>query len=179
LDEELWGEIQAIAIENMALGRVSSPSDLSGSMKLLWDDSYLYLLVRVADDTTSDNNRSANERDGIEFFLDMHNNKADDYGADNFHLRFPWHSSGIEFVQGSPGNGILAQQKETPEGYLMELAFPWTALHAAPVNGQFLGIDIHINDNDGGRREAKLSWYSRRNAAYRSPRFFGTMRLIE
>jgi hypothetical protein len=177
--EILWDKVPQIAITNVAMGSASSPSDLSGSMKLLWDETSLFILVRVTDDIKSDNNRNAHERDGIEIYLDINNDKADDYGEDDFHLRCLWHGSGIDAAQGSPGSGILAAQRDTPDGYLMEMAFPWTAIYAAPVNGQFIGIDIHINDNDGERREAKLSWYSSRNAAYRSPRFLGTMRFIE
>jgi endoglucanase len=177
--DALWEQIEAIPINMVAMGRIQSSTDLSGSMKLSWDQTSLYLLVHVIDDTLNVQHRNAYERDGIEIYLDINNDKADNYGKDDFHLRYSWHDADIDAAQGDPGSGILAEQSDVPEGYLMEIAFPWTALSASPTAGQFIGIDIHINDNDGHGRDGKLSWHSRRNAAYRSPRFLGTMRLSE
>ena len=50
-------------------------------------------------------------------------------------------------------------------------------LGCSPTPGAFLGIDVHVNDNDNDRRETKLAWAGRRDNAYQSPSAFGVLKL--
>ncbi|MEZ5447604.1 MAG: sugar-binding protein [Thiolinea sp.] len=45
-----------------------------------------------------------------------------------------------------------------------------------PRSGHRMGIDIHVNDDDdGGGREGKLTWYGKVDEAYRNPSVLGEL----
>lgn len=69
-------------------------------------------------------------------------------------------------------------QVQTPTGYVVELAFPWTTLKEAPAAGAFVGLDIHVNDDDnGGGRDGKLAWFGDLDNAWQTPKAFGNAKL--
>jgi hypothetical protein len=45
------------------------------------------------------------------------------------------------------------------------------------IPGTYIGIDLHVIDNDQDRREHKIGWTAKDDDAYRSPAAFGAVRL--
>ncbi|MEE8437630.1 MAG: sugar-binding protein, partial [Candidatus Neomarinimicrobiota bacterium] len=61
----------------------------------------------------------------------------------------------------------------------MEISRPWKNITKSGKPHGYLGLDIHINDNDGNTRNWKLAWWAKRDNSYQTPAVFGTVRLRE
>jgi hypothetical protein len=165
-------------LENQILGQKKSESDLSASIKLLWDETNIYLLVQVTNDIVSDKTNRTSAQDALEIFLDADNSKPQSYGKYEYQLRYLRNSNAVEILQGEQTKEIAATQKNTANGYQMELAIPWASINDKPDPGKFIGIDVHVIDNDNERRGTKIAWSGKQDSARRSPMTFGTMKLV-
>ncbi|MES2431424.1 MAG: sugar-binding protein [Bacteroidota bacterium] len=137
------------------------------------------------------------EVDGIEFYLDADNNPGNTYDIYNdIQLRFNLGATSLsgqsaggtaQFV-GATFNRVapLVNWKivVTPTGYLLEAAIPWgkdaanpgifllppppSNTYGDPTNGQVIGIDVGVNDQDnpGGDRQAQTQWNGNSTGSY-------------
>jgi len=156
--------------------RTASPADFSASFMALWDDENLYLLIEVQDDVLVNTDPRSYHNDSVEVFLDLRNSKTASYGDGHFQLRATRGRDGVDVERGEAGPGIRAGQAETEGGYAVEIGVPWKALGGR--GGPFLGLDVHVNDNDNDRREDKLAWWASSDEAHLKPSIFGTARLV-
>jgi len=170
-----WIAAADIPINRVILGDRKSEADCSGSFRMLWDEKGLYFLIRVRDGLKSDKNGQDYERDGIEIYIDTDNDKPEFYGDDEFQFRYNWHESSVVAAGGSAGPGIRAGQTDTDDGYCMEAVFPWEVIGGKRKAGEFVGIDVHVNDSDGLGRECKIAWKARRDVSHQDPSAFGTV----
>jgi len=173
--DNIWDKAQSQIINNIVIGELPIQSDLKAEYKVLYDANILYVLIIVTDDIKKKNNPSDYMNDGIEIYIDHDNNKPEFYSEKEFMFRYIWSEENIRTVKGKAGKGIQSAQADTPEGYIMEVAFPWEAIGGKCSSCNFIGFDVHVNDNDKNRRQNKLTWYSKRDNAYISPMAFGTL----
>ncbi len=161
---------------NLIQGEVSSPNDLSGTFKLLWDNSYFYVLGEITDDFKENDSESIYEDDGVEVYFDYGNDKQSTYGSDDVQYSFGWDDTNFS-ISGS-GNiatdGIDFSIVSTTDGYVFEARFPWATLGGSASPDAIHGFDFHVNDDDnGGGRDGKLSWNATEDNAWQSPALFG------
>gem|GEM_PF-327895 len=175
--EPQWMEVSPLILENLTSGQIDDEADLSAWSRGVWDDENLYLFVRVQDDKISTQSGVDYLRDGIEIYIDADNSKSDFYVEDEFQLRVVLNETGIYSDIGVPLSATTSIYEITENGYDLELALPWSKLNGLARAGQFLGLDIHVNDSDSVTRNAKIAWHCKLDNAYRSPRNFGTLRL--
>jgi len=182
--DDAWEDVN---IEKMnagitLVGSNINASDLSGYAKMLWDDTYLYVLADITDDSKRNDSENNYEDDGVEIYIDINNDKATSYGSNDFQYTFGWNDGTIVGVRptGASNAGIIYSVADKANGYLIEARIPWTTLQGSPSAEQLIGIDFMINDDDdGGGRDGKLSWHSPTDEAYRDPSLFGTGKLME
>jgi hypothetical protein len=176
--EPLWETADAHPLRHFVVQRAlpPDPADFSASFKALWDDENLYLLIEVRDDVLVNTDPRSYHNDSVEVFLDLHNSKTASYGDGHFQLRATRGRDGVDMERGGAGPGIRAGQTETEGGYVVEMAVPWKALGGE--GEPFLGLDVHVNDNDKDRREDKLAWWASSDEAHLKPSIFGTARLV-
>jgi endoglucanase len=177
--DAVWEKVQPLILNHLVFGEKKSESDLSAWVKLLWDKENLYLWVQITDDIISNRSNRRNAQDALEVYLDTDNSKSQSYGKYDYQLRYTRNDSSVLAVQGNLNGKINAAQKNVSNGYQMELAIPWTAVQGRPQAGQFIGIDVHVIDNDNERRSSKITWNGKQDSARRSPMFFGTMKLSD
>ena len=175
----VWETVQPIALKNLLYADNTSESDFSAWIKLLWDKDNLYLWTQVNDDIVSDEDNRRYAQDALEIYLDADNSKPSSYGDYQYQLCCVRNSSGVAAEKGNLEGKINAAQKNIDGGYQMELAIPWKAINGKPCDGKFIGIDIHVMDNDNNGRSEKLIWSGKQDFARRSPMSFGTMKLAE
>jgi hypothetical protein len=177
LMDPVWKAVPEEELTHVVIGERKSPDDLFVSFRLLWDDLYLYLLAQVQDEQKNDRGETDYDCDGIEIYLDMNNSKSEFYEDDEFMFRSNW--NGNQIVNEKNGSLLQAEcaQQNLENGYVTEFAIPWAILPGQPESGQFLGFDLHYNDNDGYGRECKLTWHAVLDNAYRTPSAFGTIKL--
>lgn len=174
--DEQWELSPSLPISHPVIGILPAKKDLSATFRLLWDHTHLYMLVDVIDDVKINRAHRDYFKDGIEIHIDCANNKTEYYDDNDCMFRYNWtHDLTIE--RGDVNSVILFAQSERTDGYVMEVAIPWAMCGISPQDGNFIGLDIHVNDNDKDRREAKLAWYSKTDDAYWNPAVFGTLRL--
>ena len=166
-------------LQNYLFGSELPADDLSAWFKITWNETGLYLFVNVNDDVLIDSAQIDYERDGVEIYIDADNSKSFDYGPDEFLIRYNWNDPILYTSIGELYGKCVGSQTTTKTGYRMQVEIPWKVIKGKPGADQFIGIDIHINDNDGSRRDAKLTWKAVRDNSYQSPSYFGTMRLVK
>ena len=137
--------------------------DLGASYRIAWDENYLYLAVKIGDDTYVQNSTGQEIYDGdcIEILLDT-NVPVDYYNGqindDDFQLgisagnpkpgkdteAFLWSP---RLVGGSkPKVKIVAIKEDW--GYRVETAIPWEIFDVLPVPGTHYGFALRVLDND-------------------------------
>ncbi len=175
--DDMWHAAKPIPITKLVSGTEPAAADLTATFRALHDDSGLYLLVEVTDGVRVTTDPRDYHNDGLELYLDPDNSKQVDYSENDYMMRF---NLGQEMIvhRGEPGPGIVWATDDEGASYRVEIGIPWSAL-ADGTPRTFLGLDVHVNDNDRDRRESKLSWYAARDNAYWTPSVFGTVRLSD
>jgi hypothetical protein len=154
------------------------PNGTSAKFKVRWDSNYLYVAVAVS--TSSPHNDSTNyyDDDSVEIYLDMFDDKSTTYnpGALNdfeFAMRY-----NDQTIYGANAAGVLGHTAATPDGFAVEMAFPWTTLNVVPTAGAVYGFDvgINVNPNGGTPRDGVLMWHGDSNN-WENTSKFGSMQL--
>lgn len=137
--------------------------DLEGSFRIGWDNTYLYLAVKVIDDQYVQNASGIDlyKGDTIELLFDVDllgDLNSRELNADDYQLVI------------SPGKGSVSGDKEAylyyPTGkagtksevkiaseggsglYRVEVAIPWSLFGITPGDGQRYGFAVSVSDND-------------------------------
>jgi hypothetical protein len=157
------------------LGNWENSNDLEAAFRVGWDETYLYLAVKVRDDKYVQNATGSElyKGDSIELLLD-----ADLYGDFNStYLSSDDYQLGI-----SPGKGNTGGPKESylwyPTGsagsksqvsiatmgesglYRIEFAVPWSILGVTPSVNKHLGFAVSVSDNDDTSSNVQQSMVS-------------------
>ena len=125
----------------------------------LWNNTHLYVGVKVLDGNLFSDSPDAWEDDAIEVFMDANNNQSAGYdGADSQIIKN--YNKSTVFTK-LPMNGLQHAWAAIPGGYSIELAIPWSQLGIpAPANGTTIGFDVACNDDDDrGGRETQVVWH--------------------
>ncbi|MBI3883953.1 MAG: putative Ig domain-containing protein, partial [Sphingobacteriales bacterium] len=125
---------------------------------VLWDNSNLYIGVKVLDANLYADSPDWWEDDAVEIYLDANYNKLSTYdGFDNQIIK-GFNKTGVSTKFNITG----LQHAVTPiaGGYAIELAIPWSQLGiSSPVSGTNVGFDISYDDDDnGGGRDGQATW---------------------
>ena len=170
-----WADVPAMTLDQkeQAGRNWDGPADLSGSLRLLWDERALYFCATVRDDTHTAPNGDRNwwENDCCQFAFDPHlNGPAGGYDPDELSYLVGDSPKGPVLVSyRTPGTGheVEAPVADTevrmgvaPGGLrVFEWAMPWPRL--APVSPSLLGrcgFSFTLNDNDGRGFKSAVFW---------------------
>jgi hypothetical protein len=144
-------------------GSWTGPSDLSGDLRLAWDEDNLYLAVRVFDDVyvQTESGRDLFLGDSLEILLDrdlaadaqVRSLSPDDFQLGispgspapgdnpNAYLWYPQNSEGAR-------SQVRSAARRTDDGYIVEAAVPWSVFGIDPKEGDEFGFVFSISDND-------------------------------
>jgi hypothetical protein len=104
-------------------------------------------------------------------------------GRNDFHFIFDMANGKVALGKNSPPQERIAMNQRVireGEGYVLEITLPWNAVGMSPRPGMRIGLDVHVNDNDGTpQRKGKLTWRAREDEAWRNPSLFGRVILGE
>ncbi len=176
--EIAWGNYATSSLDEIPVGTISGPSDLSATYQTMRDANNLYILVEVTDDNLwNDGGPNPWDNDGVEVFIDMGNDKNTSYGVDDFQYAFVYNDAvTVTEYKHNAITGVTFSQGVKAGGYIMEISIPWTTLGGAPIDGELIGFDLHINEDDGGgARDAKIAWNDAADIAFNNPTGFGTI----
>jgi len=180
--ESVWNDVNVKSMNATKLlsGAVTNSADLSGYAKLLWDNTNLYFLAVVTDDTKQNDSQNSYDDDQVELYIDANNAKASAYDANDCQYSFGWNDGTVVGTIPSTASktDITYSAVATTNGYIIEAKLPWSTINTSPAADKLIGIDFMINDDDNnGERDGKLSWNSATDMAYTDASLFGTAKL--
>jgi len=158
--------------------------DCFGEARLLWDDTYIYVYVKVVDDELSSSSANNYENDGIEVYFDAGNDKDETYGEDDVQTRIELQDEDDVTRYDNCPEGTIGATYEWEAldgdafGYAIEVAYPLESLSIDAADGEEFGFEIQINDRDNEQRDTMLRWWGNDNMAWQNPSLFGTAELI-
>ena len=174
-----WSSHSASELKNINQPTVSSPADLTANWRAMWDANNLYILMEVTDDLRiNDSGTETYKDDELEIYVDIGNNKLTSYGTDDHQYTFRWNDATIvrESHAHSTTGITLVTANPTGTTYVSEISIPWTTLGGTPAVDQLLGFEVMVNDDDnGGDRDGKKSWFSTTDDTWNNPSFMGTV----
>lgn len=184
--DDVWNvNATAAQLKNSIVGTVSNTSDLSGWFKAMWDNTNLYILANVTDQTLNNDSQNSYDDDAIEVYLDINNDKASTYGANDVQYSFGFNDGTVVGVlpTGRSTSGVTYKVVEKVgglAGYIVEAKIPWSTVQGTPAIDQLLGIEFMINDDDNGTaRDKKLAWTATTDNAWENPSVFGVGKLAK
>jgi len=147
------------------------PEDLSGKLRFLWDDQYLYLGLEVTDDVFCNPAEDGEiwRGDGVQLIVDPCRESAEKPGR--YDYAFALGKKGPQawcYFSASPtsplGEAKDVLLKVTPSGVkggmVYEIAIPWTRLAPfKPAVGRNFGLGVIINEDDGPGRGSFIGWF--------------------
>ena len=159
--------------------------DLFSTVRVLWDDTNLYLFIKVVDDEVSSSGANSYENDGAEYYFDGDNSKgATMDGVDDVQTRIEYQDGDDatlydSFPEGTEGATADWENLDGDAfGYTIEVAVPLEGLSIDAEEGTIIGFDIQINDRDNEARETMYRWWGDNNNAWQQPDLWGDLELV-
>ena len=176
-----WVNTPEMGINNVTVG--ARTADFHAQWKGMFDNTNLYLLVEVNDETLiNDSGAGWYMDDVVEVFIDADNSSGGSYdGINDFQFGFRWNDDVIRIGNNSVNNttGIVYSQYATAVGYNLEAAFPWSLLGVSASSVDYLGFDVAVDDDDnGGDRECAIASIFTADDAWHNPSVFGNVPLV-
>ena len=164
-----------LEVDRILTGRISNEEDLSGHWTATYDDENLYVLVEVEDNRLRNNSNDPREDDGVTIYIDADNSRGDAYdGVNDFQYVFGWNDDAVREFSRNATAGVEQAQRSGFTNYVKEVSIPWSTLGVSPSEGNLIGIEVALNDDDNdGNADGVLGWQDRDNSARTSPLAFG------
>jgi hypothetical protein len=150
----------------------AGPADLSGVLRFLWDDKYLYVGVEVTDDIFSNTKQDDAlwAGDGIQFLINPYRQEAQGKGRYDYAMAHglkgdqAWchMSADVATPTGEVKDIQISTKRFDPKNGNMtyEVAIPWKRLAPfQPKPGADLGLGMIINEDDGNARKSSIDWF--------------------
>jgi len=151
IDETYWNLDKPIAKVT------SGTKNNTETMGILWDDSYIYIAVNVLDATLTTSNGNNYDNDAVEIYCDM-NKSGGSYDSYDRQWVYVVNKTSI-WEKGGRNTGIKYASKTTTGGYSMEFAIPWSNFGIKPDLNILYGLDVGVDDCDGGTsRSNQVVW---------------------
>lgn len=167
-------------LDTLIAGEDWAKRDLFGKWEGKWDERYLYLAVRVYDESIKADSDNPEDDDSVEFYIDADNSRKASYdGINDYRMTFAWGRKQVIIDPKSPQTispDLSYEFKTTADGYVLEAKIPWKMLGVQIGIKSRLGIEVQVNDDDdGGGRDKKISWLAREDNAMNDPRLLGVV----
>lgn len=168
--DDLWSHAPELPINRFQ----SAWQGASGSARVLWDEDYLYVLVRVNDTQLDKTNEQEWQQDSVEIFVDENNGKTTFYQQDDGQYRVNFENE--RSVGGSTDpEGFLSAVKVSGTSYTLEAKIPFKTV--TPAIDAKIGFDVQINDAKDGSRQSVAAWNDTTGMGYTDPSVFGIVTL--
>lgn len=130
-------------LDTLIAGEDWAKRDLFGKWEGKWDENYLYLAVRVYDESIKADSENPEDDDSVEFYIDADNSRKASYdGINDYRMTFAWGRKQVILDPKSPQTispDLSYELKTTADGYVLEAKIPW----------KMLGVNIGIKSRNG------------------------------
>jgi hypothetical protein len=153
-----------------ATSKWSGPEDLSGEVRFLWDDKYLYVGAQVKDDVFRNeaDGSAIWSGDGLQFLIDPARSQSEKPGKYDYAIGVGKSGPVAWCYLTADGKAPAGEVKEilvsvTPGkngDRTYELAIPWERLAPfQPAKGANLGMAVILNEDDAPKRDGFMTWF--------------------
>lgn len=140
--EALWDNVPEYDINKYVMAWQGA----TATMKCMWDENNLYVLMNVKDSLLSTAAAEAHMQDSVEVFVDENNGKTTYYEDDDAQYRVSCENV-KSFGTGAVEDGFNTAVTKTAGGYMVEMAVPFKT----PRTGTgIIGFDAQVNDDSNG-----------------------------
>ncbi|MBN2103683.1 T9SS type A sorting domain-containing protein [bacterium] len=182
-EESAWEDIPWFSINKFAdrdngalfsppldLADVDGWSDCWFTYKMMWRGSRLYLYAQVYDNVIDTSHPDWYMNDCVEVQIDGNNDKGQAEDGNDYNYNMVYSTT-------PTGDAVFTQQSY---GWSMEAQMDLAAdLGISPSIGHQMGIEVQIDDNDGGGRDLIGRWWSNDNITWTKPSYRGTVELTD
>ncbi len=173
--DSVW---EGAAVVTTTVTVTGDPEGAKGDFHLLWNEDGLWVLAEVTDPVLDQSHSDAWQQDSIEIFVNPDNTKAGAYSADDGQYRINYEnhqsiSGDLEVI----GENLTSAASVTDTGYIVEA---FVALHSMdPETGDFIGLELQVNDATDGGRTAVHTWHDPTGDSYINTSQWGAAMLVE
>ena len=181
LDEADWRDAPRYRIDqerqyfyiHQDVKRWGGPQDLSGTLRFLWDDDYLYVGVEVTDDIFLNHSQDATiwAQDSVQFLINPFRQDAQGKGRYDYAMGLgakgpqTWCNLSADASAPTgdvPSIRLSARHVDPGTGNMVyEVAIPWARVAPfKPGAGRDLGLSMILNEDDGAGRKTFMGWFS-------------------
>jgi len=152
-----WGSALTYEVTHFARG--STENNIS--FKTLWDDNKLYVAFEVIDDSLISDSPELWKDDSVEVYIDGLNDKSGPYGSDDKQYIISINESIVDYGVGKTQKNFPLDIVEIGNGYIVEIAIPFSDIGITAIDNKIIGFDIGMNDDDDGESwDGQLIWYA-------------------
>lgn len=182
-EEKVWETISAANVAKAMTANLDAEAadcKTNGKLKAIWNGSLLYILIKVKDAEVTVVSEKVSEKDGVEIFLDLWNDKYPKYEEDDGMLQIS--ADGKQFTRGTntdrfeaSATSIWKDKNGGTIGYIVEAAINIGGLSQS--NGTKIGFEIGINDIDAetNKKLHRIFWSSGENHGLDNNSKWGTI----
>ena len=175
--DEAWNDVSTYNLTVLTDIAGSNSITTTGTVKTMWDEDYLYVLMQVQDSVLNKDSANEYEQDSVEIFIDENNGKTETYEDDDCQYRINYTNELSFNGENCLEENIQSVAKEVAGGYIVEAKIKFNKVKGAENN--LIGVDFQINDADAsGVRVATVNWYDASGQGYAKPGVFGTAKLV-
>ncbi|MBN1782376.1 glycoside hydrolase family 88 protein [bacterium] len=150
------------------LADVNGYNDCRFNYKMMWRNDMLYFYANVFDDAINTSQTNYYLNDCFQINLDGNNDKSTSNDANDCEYDFVFTETPSED----------AAFTVTDFGWTIEARMDLGAKPGISLSdGQLMGLEVHLNDNDTGTRDLSCQWWSNDNSSWADPGKLGTVRL--
>lgn len=172
--DDAWSDAEVITTDK----QVSGTDTATAEVRTLWRDQTLFVLAEVTDDVLDATGSDPWIQDSVEIFLDAGNAKNGPYRYDDTQIRIS-HTNVVSFGTGDEAyqaNRLQSATRTVEGGYVVEAA---TSLLEYGGPGTFHGLDVQVNDAEGGARVGIRNWADPTSLGYQSTARWGVVQLVD
>jgi endo-1,4-beta-xylanase len=172
-EDAAWAEANSVTTDI----QVSGTDTATATVKTLWKDHTLYVLMHVKDPTLDDTASDPWEQDSVEIYVDNANAKNGSYRPDDTQIRISYKNV-VSFGTGDLGAQqarLTSATAVVDDGYIVEAAI---SLLDAGGSDSYVGVDFQVNDASGGARVGIRNWADATNAGYLNTSHWGVGLLV-
>lgn len=175
--DEIWSTTDSFQAEKVSDLTKTYPL---ATMRLLWDETNLYVLAEVEDDNLSVIGANLWEHDSMEFFMDENNASSTAYQVDDGHYRVNYENLRTGGTRGKNINAskFSSAARVVEGGYIIEAKLPLTTITGSI--GTVIGFDAGASDdsNRDGIRDNATMWSNQRFNSDQSTEWYGDVTFV-
>ncbi len=157
------------------------PDNYCGKREFFLDKDTKLRIIAVGEGNSKVNHDKDLDREHIEFFFDMNNDRIGPVDARDFdsQYRISVFDSSIYGTYNSTKGIQFKYKPESKNLYHVKILIPWNILgYIHPAKNVIFGFDMGVSDNDESGRENKIMWHATNDSSYINTSLLGQIKLV-